>query len=252
VEKEGDIFYFLYINPYNTKKRRVLIVMAIKLILIRHGESDGNAQRKFSGFQDVDLTEKGIWQAKRLARRLERVQVNAVYCSDLKRARHTAEIIFGDRGKDIVTNPKFREINFGAWEGYTFEEVKSKFGYGDEFNHLMENIKPEAAIPQGESLVDLNDRVMAELNNLLKKHEKNDKDKTIALVCHGGTIRVILSNALNIGLKNMWNIEQYSTALNIINYYDHKAFVALINDTSHLKDWWESGLKINTEKKKDE
>ena len=226
--------------------------MPIKLILIRHGESDGNAQRKFSGFQDVDLTEKGIWQAKRLARRLERVQVNAVYCSDLKRARHTAEIIFGDRGKDIVVSPNLREINFGAWEGYTFEEVKSKFGYGDEFNHLMENIKPEAAIPQGESLVDLNDRVMAELNNLLKKQEKADKDKTIALVCHGGTIRVILSNALNIGLKNMWNIEQYSTALNIINYYDHKAFVALINDTSHLEDWWESGLKINTEKKKDE
>ncbi|MGB6606625.1 MAG: histidine phosphatase family protein [Atribacterota bacterium] len=226
--------------------------MAIKLILIRHGESDGNAQRKFSGFQDVDLTEKGIWQAKRLARRLEEASVDIVYCSDLKRARHTAEIIFGDRGKDILVSPNLREINFGAWEGYTFEEVKSKFGYGDEFNHLMENIKPEAAIPQGESLVDLNDRVMAELNNLLKKHEKTDKDKTIALVCHGGTIRVILSNALNIGLKNMWNIEQYSTALNIINYYDHKAFVALINDTSHLEDWWESGLKINTEKKKDE
>jgi bisphosphoglycerate-dependent phosphoglycerate mutase len=51
--------------------------MPIKLILIRHGESDGNAQRKFSGFQDVNLTEKGIWQAKRLARRLEGMQVDA-------------------------------------------------------------------------------------------------------------------------------------------------------------------------------
>ena len=107
----------------------------------------------------------------------------------------------------------------------------------------------EVNIPRGESLVDLNDRVMAELNNVLKKQEKKDKDKTIALVCHGGTIRVILSNVLNIGLKNMWNIEQYSTALNIINYYDHKAFVALINDTSHLENWWESGL---TQEKKDE
>ena len=235
-----------------TTKKENYIYMTIKLLLIRHGESEGNAQRKFSGFQDVDLTEKGIWQAKRLARRLEGVQVDAVYCSDLKRARHTAEIIFPDRGKDIVSDPKFREINFGAWEGYTFEEIKLKFGYGDEFNHLMENIKAEAAIPQGESLVDLNDRVIAELNNVLKKHEKTDKDKTIVLVCHGGAIRVILSNALNIGLKNMWNIEQYSTALNIINYYDHKKFVALINDTSHLENWWESGLKINTEKKKDE
>ena len=232
-----------------TTKKEYYSYMTTKLLLIRHGESDGNAQRKFSGFQDVDLTEKGIWQAKRLAYRLKDVLVDIVYCSDLKRARHTAEIIFKARGIDIISNPKFREINFGAWEGYTFEEIKEKFGYGDEFNHLMENIKPEAAIPQGESLVNLNDRVIAELNNVLKKYEKTDKDKTIALVCHGGTIRVILSNALNIGLKNMWNIEQYSTALSIINYYDYKAFVALINDTSHLEDWWESGLKINTEKR---
>jgi len=100
--------------------------MAIKLILIRHGESDGNVQRKFCGFKDVELTKKGIYQAERLAYRLKGLPVDAVYCSDLKRARHTAEIIFRDRGIDIVTNPKFREMNFGIWEGYTFEEVKSK------------------------------------------------------------------------------------------------------------------------------
>jgi len=111
--------------------------MPIKLILIRHGESDGNAQRKFSGFQDVNLTEKGIWQAKRLARRLEGMQVDAFYCSDLKRARHTAEIIFGDRGEDIVVSPNLREINFGTWEGLTFEEIKLK--EGAKFTSWMEN-----------------------------------------------------------------------------------------------------------------
>ncbi|MDO9465226.1 MAG: histidine phosphatase family protein, partial [bacterium] len=136
--------------------------MAIKLLLIRHGESNGNAQRKFSGFQDVDLTEKGIWQAKRLARRLEGVSVDAVYCSDLKRARHTAEIIFKARGIDIKINPNFRERNFGEWEGYTFEEVKSKYGYGDKFNLWLENNDEKIVIPQGESLVDSNNRVMNE------------------------------------------------------------------------------------------
>lgn len=215
--------------------------MPIKLILIRHGESDGNVQRKFSGFQDVNLTEKGIWQAKRLARRLEGVQVDAVYCSDLKRARHTAEIIFGDRGIDIITNPKFREINFGIWEGYTFEEVKSKYGYGDEFNLWLENINEKINIPQGESLVDLNNRVMTELDKIFKKHQKMNKDDTIAIVCHGGTVRVILCNVLNLELKYMYRIEQYPTALNIIDYYDYKGFISLLNDTSHLEDWWKSG-----------
>jgi alpha-ribazole phosphatase len=215
--------------------------MSIKLILIRHAESDGNVQKRFCGFKDVNLTQKGIWQAERLSYRLKGVQVDEVYCSDLKRAQHTAEIVFKDRGIDIIINPKFREINFGTWEGYTFDEVKSKYGYGDEFNLWLENINEKINFPKGESLIDLNHRVMTELGKILKKDKKVNKDKTIALVCHGGTIRVILGNALNLKLKYIWNIEQDSTALNVINYYDHKAFVALINDTSHLEDWWKSG-----------
>ncbi len=221
--------------------------MPIKLILIRHGESDGNAQRKFSGFQDVNLTEKGIWQAKRLARRLEGMQVDAFYCSDLKRARHTAEIIFGDRGEDIVVSPNLREINFGTWEGLTFEEIKLK--EGAKFTSWMENPDEKSIIPQGESLAILNDRVMTEVNRILEEHKNEEKDKTIAIVCHGGAIRVILCNALNLELKNLWYIKQKSTALNIIDYYDNRGFISLLNDTSHLEDWWESGL---IEEKRDE
>ena len=214
--------------------------MPIKLILIRHGESDGNVQRKFSGFQDVNLTEKGIWQAKRLARRLEGVQVNAVYCSDLKRARHTAEIIFGDRGKDVVVSPNLREINFGIWEGMTFEEIKLR--EGAKFTSWMENPDEKTIIPQGESLAILNERVMTEVNRILQEHKNEEKDKTIAIVCHGGAIRIILCNVLNLELKNLWFIKQNSTALNIIEYYNHKGVISLLNDTSHLEDWWESGL----------
>ncbi|MEA2087780.1 MAG: histidine phosphatase family protein [Candidatus Caldatribacteriota bacterium] len=221
--------------------------MPIKLILIRHGESDGNAQRKFSGFQDVNLTEKGIWQAKRLARRLEGMQVDAFYCSDLKRARHTAEIIFGDRGEDIVVSSNLREINFGTWEGLTFEEIKLK--EGAKFTSWMENPDEKSIIPQGESLAILNERVMTEVNRILEEHKNEEKDKTIAIVCHGGAIRIILCNALNLELKNLWYIKQKSTALNIIDYYDNRGFISLLNDTSHLEDWWESGL---IEEKRDE
>jgi len=216
--------------------------MAIKLILIRHGESDGNVQGRFSGFKDVELTKKGIWQAERLAYRLKEVPVDSVYCSDLKRAHHTAEIIFRDRGIDIITSSNLREINFGIWEGYTFEEVKSKYGYGDEFNLWLENINEEINISHGERLVDLNNRVMTELDKIFKKHQKVNKEEAIAIVCHGGTIRVILCNVLNLELKCMWKIEQYPTALNIIDYYDYEGFISLLNDTSHLEDWWENGL----------
>ena len=223
-----------------TTKKEYYSYMTTKLLLIRHGESDGNAQRKFSGFQDVNLTEKGIWQAKRLARRLEGMQVDAFYCSDLKRARHTAEIIFGDRGEDIVVSPNLREINFGTWEGLTFEEIKLK--EGAKFTSWMENPDEKSIIPQGESLAILNERVMTEVNRILQEHKNEDKDKNIAIVCHGGAIRIILCNALNLELKNLWYIKQKSTALNIIDYYDNRGFISLLNDTSHLENWWESGL----------
>ena len=216
--------------------------MAIKLILIRHGESEGNVDRKFCGFQDVKLTEKGIWQAKRLAQRLREVKMDAVYCSDLLRARQTAEIVFRNRGIDIIMCPGLKEMNFGVWEGYTFEEVKSKFGYGEYFHSWPENIDIKAIIPQGESIIKLNERAMKALNEILDKHKTKENDESIAIVCHGGTIRVILSNALNIDLDKIWNIGQDSTALNVINYYDHTAFVSLVNDAAHLEDWWEKDL----------
>jgi len=224
--------------------------MAVKLLLIRHGESEANVERKFSGFQDVKLTEKGIWQAERLAHRLQEEKVHAVYCSDLLRARHTAEIVFQNRGIKLNIVPQLKEMNFGIWEGFSFEEVKSKFGYGDYFNSWPENIDIDAVIPQGESIVGLNKRVMKAVNEILGKHQERKNNETIAIVCHGGTIRIILSNALNISLKKIWNIGQSSTALNVINYYDYYAFVNVMNDSSHLEDWWEK--RSETKGKKNE
>jgi len=149
-------------------------------------------------------------------------------------------IVFRYRGIDIITSSNLREINFGIWEGYTFEEVKSKYGYGDEFNLWLENINEEINILHGGRLVDLKNRVMTELDKIFKKHQKVNKEEAIAIVCHDGTIRVILCNVLNLELKCMWKIEQYPTALNIIDYYDYEGFISLLNDNSHLEDWWKS------------
>ncbi|GAB4115055.1 MAG: alpha-ribazole phosphatase [Candidatus Caldatribacteriota bacterium] len=221
--------------------------MAVKLILIRHGESEGNAKRQFSGSQNVNLTDQGIKQAERLAFRLRKVSVDEVYCSDLRRAQHTAEIIFKNHQVNIISNSNFREINFGAWEGYTFEEVMARYGKNTEIKLWMTNLPEEVHFPEGESLSVFNKRVMGELNKIIGKDTQKEISKTIALVVHGGTIRVILCNALKINLKYMWNIEQHSTALNIIHYYEGQAFVRLINDTTHLEDWWvnqQSGLNL--------
>jgi len=134
-------------------------------------------------------------------------------------------------------------MNFGIWEGYSIEEVKIKFGYGDEFNDWLENVNVKTCIPQGESILELNGRVMDKLNKILKSHKAIKVDETIGVVCHGATNRIILSNALNLKLENMWKIKQYSTAVNVINYSGDSTFVNLVNDTSHLENWWKNGKK---------
>ena len=211
--------------------------MSIKLILIRHGESEDNAQKRISGFSDVNLTEKGIWQAKRLAYRLRNLPVDAVYCSDLKRAIHTADIVFGDRGIELFKKPNLREVNFGDWERKIMEEIKLR--EKEKFTSWFINPEGKSTPPQGESLAAFNHRIMTGVNTILQNNNHDGKDKTIAIVCHGGAIRIVLCNALKIELKNVWHMKQKSTALNIIEYYESEAFVSLVNDASHLENWWE-------------
>jgi broad specificity phosphatase PhoE len=217
--------------------------MAIKLLLIRHGESEANVHHKFSGFQDVKLTERGIWQAKRLANRLKAIKIDKIYCSTLNRAKHTAEIVFKNKKNFITSKPGLKEMNFGIWEGLTFEQVKSKYGFSNNFFSWPININIESSIQKGESITQLNERVMNAFNKILLKHQASEKDETIAFVCHGGTNRVILINALNMKLHRMWYMAQDSTALNIIYYNNGSAFVKAMNDISHLEDWWENDIK---------
>jgi len=216
--------------------------MSLKIILIRHGESDGNAQGRFCGFRDVDLTEKGVWQAERLAYRLKGSQFDKIYCSDLKRARCTTEIAFKSHGIEIISSSNLREMNFGIWEGHTFEEIKEKNKYGEEFISWLKNPKTIPAIPQGENFIDFKNRVIGELDRIIKEHYELSTEKPIAIVSHGGAIRIILCNVLNLDMQYMWKIEQSPSALNIIDYYDGKGFISLINDTSHLENWWEEGM----------
>ena len=226
-------------------KRRKIKKMAVKLFLIRHGESEANVYHKFSGFQDVKLTERGIWQAGRLAKRLKAVNIDKIYCSTLKRARHTAEIVFENKKNFITPDPGLKEMNFGIWEGLTFEQVKSRYGYTNDFFSWPVNVNIESSIPKGESIVELKERVMDTFSKILRKHQASEKDETIAFVCHGGTNRIILTDALNMKLNKMWYMSQDSTALNIIYYNNGSSVVKVMNDTSHLEDWWEKDINRN-------
>jgi len=201
-------------------------MLVIRLILIRHAQTDYSLQNRYCGFSNPSLNNKGIWQSKKLADRLGNLSSVKVYSSDFKRAYQTAKIIF--RNNSIEKAADFREMNFGLFEGLKYEEIVRK--YPKLYRDWVDN--PEKVrIPAGERLKDLNKRVKERLSFILSQYE----GKTLAVVTHGGPIKVILCDALKFDVNMFWKIRQEISALNIIDYAKESSPVVVkMNDISHL------------------
>lgn len=200
-----------------------------KIILIRHGQTNWNLTGKYQGHADVELTNKGIEQAKQAAERLYNEKIVAVYSSDLSRAAKTASCIAYDRNLVVTTLPELREISFGDWEGLTFDQIKER--WPEEFAKMFS--RPDIVkIPNGETVPMVANRIVKTICKLADTHN----DKTIAVVSHGMAIRCALAHFLHVPLQYVWNIRQDNTAVNMLTYYAHDhAIIDLLNDTHHLR-----------------
>jgi broad specificity phosphatase PhoE len=151
-----------------------------ELLLVRHGETDWNRERRFQGHADTPLNEKGREQAHALAAELAGEQIDAVYTSDLSRARETAEIVAARLGADVVPLRELREIDVGDWEGLTWPEIEERFPEGAEAWHVN-----GAGWEAGETYEQLGERIVPALLRIAERHPS----ERILVVGHGGTIR---------------------------------------------------------------
>ena len=138
------------------------------LLLVRHGETDWNAEGRLQGHTDRPLNDYGRTQAKELADRLAGEGADAIYTSDLVRAKATAEIIGERLGLTVVVDPDLREKDWGNWEGLT----------GDERVHVEF---------EGESTEDHRDRVTGAVRRIVARHPA----QRVVVVTHGGSLRRI-------------------------------------------------------------
>jgi alpha-ribazole phosphatase/probable phosphoglycerate mutase len=192
-----------------------------RIFLIRHGETEGAESRRYKGHMDVPLSENGIEQIKRVADYIADNLLTVVYCSDLSRALKSAEIIAEPHGIKPVIVEALKERSFGVWEGMSFDEIKGK--WPDAFNAWAEN--PLKFSPMGgESTIDVRNRVIKAFEEIMKNHN----GQNIAIVSHGGVIRVLLCEILGMPLENIFRIEQSFAALNVIEMWDYPV-VKLIN-----------------------
>ncbi|UCD15199.1 MAG: alpha-ribazole phosphatase [Candidatus Omnitrophota bacterium] len=172
--------------------------MATKIILIRHGQTDYTIQKKYCGSTDIDLNEEGRRQAEKLSKELNAKDISKVYSSDSQRSFNFAKIVFKDT--PVEKTPDLQEMNFGVFEGLTYGEIMKK--YSDVYQKWLNN-PCDITIPGGESLNEMAKRVRRTLTRILSVN----KDKTVAIVTHGGPIKTILCNVLNLSLDQIWQIE---------------------------------------------
>jgi broad specificity phosphatase PhoE len=157
------------------------------LLLARHGETDDNIPPiRFQGFRDTPLNDTGHEQARELAARVVALEqpMMSLWASDLSRARETAEIVGARIGLDPRLDPRLREANRGDWEGHLFPDIKR--ADPERFAAWM-RAGPDWRFPGGESLQEQQDRVRAALSDI---HATGELPALV--VCHGGSIRVIL------------------------------------------------------------
>jgi broad specificity phosphatase PhoE len=160
--------------------------MTTTIYLVRHGATEWNVTKRAQGTADIPLNEKGEMQALHTAEELSKVDIDAVYTSDLQRACDTAEAIARVHGVEVIKDPRFREIDQGEWTGLTVDEIRrrwpDKWGPARHYN----------ARPGGESPQEVRGRALAGLKDVASKHS----GQNVVIVSHGGTIRWLSAEAL--------------------------------------------------------
>ena len=154
--------------------------------LVRHGATEWNHTRRAQGTADIELNDAGRAQAEEAADRLAQAAIEAVYSSDLKRALDTARPIAQRHGLDVVTDPRFQEIDQGEWTGLHVDEIARR--WPTEWGPARHYSKR----PGGETPADVRKRALAGLKDAVQRHPSGG----LVVVSHGGTIRTLSAEAL--------------------------------------------------------
>jgi alpha-ribazole phosphatase len=194
----------------------------LRLHLIRHGEIEPAAMGKLIGHTDVELSERGVEQARRLAEKLSSARLDAVYSSDLRRALRTAEIIAEPYRLRAQPSAAWREVDMGAWENRTLSSLNDE---APEQVVSLFNDPASFEYPGGESFADFTIRIQGTLDQLLLTHPNG----VIALVAHGGVCRAIIGSILGMPMRNWLRLAQSYGCLNIITWYESHPMLELLN-----------------------
>lgn len=196
------------------------------LYLVRHGQTDWNVSRTIQGQLDIPLNKKGEEQAEELRRELESIHFDALFSSDLIRAKRTAELLNMERELAIETTVALRERLFGNYQGKKMDEAHEKL------YHLLENYKSHPHLI--ESRVETNEMMVSRALTFIREISVAYPGQTVLLVTHGGLMRTLL---LHLGYCTNKQFPPFGSIKNL-------AYIKLLSDGTDIDVAQTSGITV--------
>jgi len=198
------------------------------VILVRHGETDWNQERRVQGSgSDRQLTEAGKQQAESIGLRLKQEGIQAIYCSRLRRALDTAQAIARHHQVEVQIEPSLNEIDAGGLEGMPIEKI------GSYLNQLLARERGDESVSKlygGELLTEVQQRAWSTIQRLVDKHS----DGAIVVVSHYFVILSIICSVLGLPVSEMGRLKLEVGSISAIVFGERGARLALFNDNCHL------------------
>ena len=198
-----------------------------KLIVVRHGETLWNREKRMQGTTDTPLSDVGRAQAQALGRRLSGQDFTALYASDLARARETASIIAEHTGRKLLTDAQLRERSFGIFEGLTAAEIQERFP-GEHARFVSRD--PDYEVPGGESARDFAGRCLGCLSEIAGRH----RGEEIVVVTHGLVLDSLYRAAKGLGPGEPRPVPLINASLNFFGHGAGRWRLVLWGDVNHL------------------
>ena len=200
----------------------------MRLIVVRHGETYYNGQNRLTGQSDVPLNPLGERQVAALGDYLAMERLDVIVTSDLERTRVTARAIAHNHGLPVQEDSDLRELAFGKWEGYTFDEVLVRDA---NLVSLWRADPSKYAPPGGETVAQLRDRCARALTRWQSRYPES----SVVWVTHGGLIGVLLCHVLDIDLKRRWQFSHDNASISELRLRGDRVIIARLNETGHLR-----------------
>ena len=204
----------------------------MRLLLIRHGESEGNAARRLQGQGEYPLSELGRAQARHLTDRLNKAydDIAVIYTSSLSRAVETAEILAEVLDAPVVSDDRLREYDVGQLTGLTMEDIRERFP--QIYVAWMEDVEEWIPMPGGEGNGGFRQRVREVFGEIAFRH---DGDENIVVVSHGGTLGAYLAQIMGLSPERRSPFSFGNASLTVVDL-SRRPRLILHNDTCHLAD----------------